>query len=265
MHIHSNVVCLILITTSGIATRSCAETDSTDSDTDSHSDSRYTYRDDHDPDGIGKFYMDREIAQVMGFGPTGQGAEWLERETREQEEKLTLLIRSLDLQPRMVVADIGAGSGVISVLMAKQLGDDGRVIAVDIQDAMLARLKKNAEILDISNIVPHRGEVDSPCLPEETVDIAIMVDVYHELEFPWEMMLELSSAIKPGGRVVFVEYRMEDPTVPIKLVHKMTEAQVRREIERPEFSLTWKETIDVLPWQHIIVFERAAEAAESFR
>lgn len=215
---------------------------------------RYTFRKDHDPNGIGKFYMGREIAHVMGF----RGIPWLERPIREEEESTSKLIKALELKPGMVVADIGAGSGVISVLMAKEIEPRGKVLAVDVQQEMLDALQVKCKRLKVTNIQPVLGKEKSPQLPPATVDLAIMVDVYHEFSFPHEMMLELSRAMKPGGRVVFVEYRKEDPEVPIKLVHKMSEAQVKREIGQSEFGLKWSKTIDVLPRQHIIVFERVA-------
>ncbi|MCH2202662.1 MAG: class I SAM-dependent methyltransferase [Fuerstiella sp.] len=213
---------------------------------------RYEFRSNHDPNGIGKFYMDREIAQVMGFA----GAGWLERKTREQEERLSLMVRSLKLKAGDVVADIGAGSGVISMLMAQQILPRGKVMAVDIQNEMLLRLRRRSRRAGIRNIKPVKGTIKSPNLKPESVDLAIMVDVYHEFEFPYEMMLGVSRATKIGGRVVLVEYRMEDPTVPIKLVHKMTEEQAIKELRQPEFSLKWTETVNVLPWQHILVFTK---------
>ena len=222
-------------------------------------DARYEIRKDHDPNGIGKFYMDREIAHVMGFGPGGQGAEWLERAVREKEEKLTLLIKSLDLKPGMVVADIGAGSGVISVLMAEKILPDGKVLAVDVQQEMLDRLRENTKRMKITNIEPVKGTQQTTSLKPGSVDLAIMVDVYHELEFPYEMLLDISKSLKPGGRIAFVEYRKEDPDVPIKLVHKMTEEQVKKEASQPEFGLKWSKTIGVLPWQHIVLFEKRAK------
>ena len=218
-------------------------------------DDRYTFRRDHDPNGIGKFYMGREIAHVMGF----PGARWLERDEREEEERLTLLIKSLKLKPGMVVADIGAGSGVISMLMAGQIEPEGKVLAVDIQQEMLDRLKKRCDEAGVKNVVPVKGSEKSPNLKPGSVDLIIMVDVYHEFAFPYEMTAELAKALKPGGRIAWVEYRLEDPSVPIKLVHKMTEKQVKLEAGQPEFGLKHLETVGTLPRQHIVVFQKPEE------
>ncbi len=205
-------------------------------------------------DGIGKFYFGREIAQVMGY----QGIDWLERPERESEEHLSALIDSLKLAPGNVVADIGAGSGVISLMMAKKIGPNGTVLAVDIQEEMLSVLSKRLKQLNVTNVEPVHGTVKSPNLKAGSVDLALMVDVYHEFNFPYEMVREISKALKPGGRVVFVEYRKEDPNVPIKLVHKMTEScRSNREAGQPEFGLHWlRRRLSVLPRQHVIVFER---------
>jgi ubiquinone/menaquinone biosynthesis C-methylase UbiE len=219
---------------------------------------RYEFREEHDLNGIGKFYFGREIAMVMGH----QGIRWLEREEREEEEKLTLMVESLGLEPGMVVADIGAGSGVISAMIADRIGPDGTVLAVDIQQEMLDALAERCKKSGIANIKGILGTVQSPELEPASVDLAIMVDVYHEFDFPYEMLKEIAQSLKPGGRVIFVEYRKEDPLVPIKEVHKMSEAQVKREADQPEFGLKWKETIDRLPRQHMIVFEREAEVSE---
>jgi precorrin-6B methylase 2 len=218
-------------------------------------DGRYSWRENHDPNGIGKFYMGREIAHVMGFA----GARWLERTEREEEERLTLLVRSLKLKPGMIVADIGAGSGVISMLMAEQLLPDGKVMAVDNQQEMLDRLTDNCKKRGVTNIVPVKGEAKSPNLKPGSVDLIILVDVYHEFEFPYEMTLEMSKSLKPGGRIAWVEYRKEDRTVPIKLVHKMSEAQVKREASQEGLGLKFVETIGVLPRQHIVIFEKSNE------
>jgi len=215
-------------------------------------DGRYEFRKEHDPSGQGKFYMGRELAMVMSF----HGAPWLERREREEEERLSVLVSHLGLKPGMVVADVGAGSGVISLMMAHEVGEKGKVIAIDIQQEMLDLLGDKIKNADIKNVELVLGTDKSPKLKAASVDLAIMVDVYHEFEYPYEMTLELAKSLKPGGRIAFVEYRREDPQVPIKLVHKMTEAQVKKEISLPEFGLKWKETIDKLPRQHIIMFER---------
>jgi precorrin-6B methylase 2 len=219
-----------------------------------HGTPRYETRTKHDRDGIGKFYMGREIAHVMGY----QGIDWLERPERETEEHLTQLVDVLKIAPGMTVADIGAGSGVISIKMSDKVGPTGTVLAVDIQEEMLSVLAKRCKQLKITNVKPVRGTEKSPNLKPGTVDLAIMVDVYHEFRYPYEMLSAISKSLKPGGRVAFVEYRKEDPNVPIKLVHKMTEAQVKREAAEPELELTYVETIEVLPWQHVILFERNA-------
>lgn len=220
---------------------------------------RYTTKSDHDPNGIGKFYMGREIARVMGY----QGAGWLERPQREKEEKLSVLVKALKLKPGEVVADIGAGSGVITRLLARAVTPKGKVYAVDIQEEMLSRLVKGMKAEGITNVEPVLGTEDDPGLKPDSVDLAIMVDVYHEFAYPWEMTSKLARALKPGGRLVFVEYRKEDPKVRrmIKLIHTMTEAQVKKEIGQPEFGLKWVETLDPLPVQHIIIFEKPKPAA----
>ena len=210
----------------------------------------YTWRKLHSPDGIGKFYMGREIAWVMGH----QGASWLERPGRQAEEHSDQLVEQIKLPPGAVVADIGAGSGFFSRRLGKKLGPKGRVLAEDIQPEMLALLTRNAAQAGIINIVPVLGTVRDPKLPAHTVDLALMVDVYHEFEFPYEMMQGVCRALKPNGQVWFVEYRAEDPTVPIKPLHKMTEAQVKREMTA--LPLDWVKTIEVLPRQHIIIFRK---------
>jgi precorrin-6B methylase 2 len=218
---------------------------------------RYEFRQNHDPNGIGKFYMGREIAHVMGY----PAATWLERNEREEEERTSLMVKTLRLKPGMTVADIGAGSGRITFMMADEVGETGKVLAVDIQQEMLDLIAEKLTRTGHKNVELVKGNEKSPKLDDESVDLALMVDVYHEFAYPYEMMLELSKAMKPGGRVVFVEFRKEDPDVPIKLVHKMTEAQVKKEMSPPELRLKWKETIGVLPWQHIIVFEKLRDAS----
>ncbi len=213
---------------------------------------KYSFRRVHDPNGIGKFYLGREIAQVMGH----QGIQWLERSEREEEERLSQLMEALRLESGMVVADIGAGSGLISRMMAHRIGEEGIVLAVDIQQEMLDALQVRNKLAGIVNIEPVLGDVKSPRLKPESVDLVVMVDVYHEFEFPYEMLLEISRSLKPGGRIAFVEYRKEDPRVPIKEIHKMTERQVKREATLPEFGLEWEETYRKLPRQHVVLFRK---------
>ena len=204
----------------------------------------------HDPNGSGKFYMGREIARVMGY----QGAGWLERPERVKEEEPAKLIEALAVKPGMVVADVGAGSGYHSFLMSPLVGEKGKVIASDIQPQMLDLIKQKARMKKVTNIVPVRGTAKDPKLPANGVDLVLMVDVYHEFEFPFEMTEKLVAALKPGGRLVFVEFKMEDEKVPILLVHKMTERQVLKEMGAfPELEHT-KTTS--LPWQHVIVFTK---------
>ena len=201
-------------------------------------------------DGIGKIYMGREIAGVMGW----QAAAWLEREEREREERGDLLLRELDLRPGMNVADVGAGTGYYARRIAGLTGPNGIVYAVDIQPEMIGMLADLASKNGLANIKPVLGAVNSVKLPDASIDLAIMVDVYHELEFPFEMMQSIVRALKPGGRVVFVEYRAEDPSVPIKALHKMSETQVRR--EATQVALAYERTATTLPWQHIVIFRK---------
>ncbi len=217
---------------------------------------RYSWRTKHDPNGLGKFYMGREIARVMSF----HGAPWLDRPEREKEEKLSLMIDLLKLKEGMTVADVGAGSGRISVMMAPKVGPEGKILAVDIQDEMLKLIEHRAAESGVKNVVPVKGEIDHTGIEAETVDLILMVDVYHEFSHPHEMLADMAKILKPGGRIVWVEYRLEDPEVPIKLVHKMSRAQVRKEASQPEFGLKYVETIDKLPQQHVIVFERPRAA-----
>ena len=211
---------------------------------------RYETRAAHDPNGIGKFYMGREIAHVMGH----QAADWLERSEREKEERTSLLIEALKVRPGDVIADIGAGTGYHTRRLAPKVAPGGRIYAVDIQPEMLALLTNTMAQMKITNVVPVLGTIDNPKLPANSVDLALMVDVYHEFSHPYEMMEAISRSLKPGGRVVLVEFRAEDPDVPIKAVHKMSEAQAKKEMAA--HPLEWVETINVLPWQHIIVFKK---------
>ena len=215
---------------------------------------RYEFREEHDPNGIGKFYMGREIAQVMSF----HGARWLNRPEREEEERLSTLMDLLDLKPGDIAADIGAGSGVITEKLARAVGPDGAVYAVDIQDEMLALLVERMKSKKIDNVRPVLGEIDSPKLESNSIDLMLLVDVYHEFSHPYQMTRAMSEALKPGGRIVLVEYRKEDPRVPIKEVHKMSERQVKKELLQPDFQLEWVATHDDLPRQHVVVFRKKA-------
>ena len=200
-------------------------------------------------DGIGKFYFDREISQVMGH----LGAGWLERPEREREERTDLLIEALPLEPDDVVADIGAGTGYFSFRMAKRV-PAGRVLAVDIQPEMLAIIQARIDRGEGDNVTPVQGAVDDPNLPESGVDLILLVDAYHEFSHPAEMGAAMARSLVPGGRLVLIEYRAEDPTVPIKPLHKMSEAQARREMQA--VGLEWVRTEDLLPQQHFMVFQR---------
>jgi ubiquinone/menaquinone biosynthesis C-methylase UbiE len=200
-------------------------------------------------DGIGKFYYQREIAQVMGF----EGAAWLERAERAQEERPDLLVKELHLTPGMTVADVGAGSGYLAKRMAPIVAP-GRVLAVDVQPQMVDLLKSLAAQPGLGNIVPILGSPDDSRLPAESIDLAVMVDVYHELAYPYEVVRSIIAALKPGGRLVFVEYRGEDPRVPIKALHKMTVAQIRLEMQ--PFPITLERSAEDLPIQHIVVFRK---------
>jgi protein-L-isoaspartate O-methyltransferase len=214
---------------------------------------KYETRRNHDPDGIGKFYLNREIAHVMGHRAAG----WLERPEREKEEEPAKLMEALKVKPGMAVADVGAGSGYHTFRLSKLVGDKGKVYAVDIQPQMLDLIKTRMKDDKVTNVEPVKGTEKDPKLPANALDLILMVDVYHEFEYPFEMTEKMAAALKPGGRLVFVEFRLEDPKVPIKLVHKMSERQVIKEME-PFPELEHKETVGTLPWQHVIVFEKKA-------
>jgi ubiquinone/menaquinone biosynthesis C-methylase UbiE len=219
----------------------------------------YETRQEHDPNGIGKFYMGREIAMVMGHEAAG----WLDRPEREQEEAPQKVLEALKIQPGAVVADVGAGSGYFSFRLAKVVGPTGKVLAVDIQPEMLALIRQRAKAKKLDNIELILGKEKDPQLPADGVDLILMVDVYHEFEFPFEMTEAMVRALKPGGRLVFVEYRKEDPQVWIKLVHKMTVDQVKKEMALHD--LHWLKTYDLLPQQHIIVFEKPKKDAPGIK
>ncbi|MEM8929532.1 MAG: class I SAM-dependent methyltransferase [Acidobacteriota bacterium] len=200
-------------------------------------------------DGIGKTYLGREIAKTM----TWHGISWLERPERAAREQPDRVIAALDLKPADVVADLGAGSGYFSFRIARQV-PDGKVLAVDIQPEMLQAIEQRREETGLGHVEPVLGAIDDPNLPSSSVDWVLMVDAYHEFSHPHEMMVAIVAALKPGGRVALVEYRGEDPSVPIKELHKMTEAQVQREMRF--VGLEHVETVDFLPDQHLLIFRK---------
>ena len=202
-------------------------------------------------DGIGKVYMGREISQVMGH----QGAYWLERPSREAEERPDMAVDALGLKPTDTVADIGAGTGYMSFRMARKV-PNGQVLAVDLQPEMIELLEETRNEQGITNVQPIQAEEDNPHLPSGQVDLALMVDAYHEFESPREVMIGIVDGLKPGGRLVLAEYRAENPLIMIKRLHKMSEKQVKKEMAA--VGLTWLKTDERLPQQHLLFFEKAA-------
>lgn len=205
-------------------------------------------------DGIGKVYMGREISHVMGH----VGAGWLERAAREREERTDLLLENLPLKRGSVAADIGAGTGYFSLPMARRVGVEGRILAVDIQPEMLAIITDRVKAQGLGNVDTILATETDPRLPPNTVDLALLVDAYHEFSHPREVMQGIAAGLKPGGYVVLIEYRAEDPSVPIKRLHKMTEAQAIAELEAA--GLQWIVTRDFLPQQHFLLFRKPLEA-----
>jgi len=214
----------------------------------SNTDKKYTFKR-GDDNGIGKWYMEREIAYVMGY----QGIDWLERSEREKEENVSNLIQNMGIKSNDIIADIGAGSGYHVFRMAP-LAEKGLIYAVDIQGEMLMAIEKSKESFKIRNIETILGSEKSVNLPKNSVDKILMVDVYHEFNFPVEMIASIKNVLKPNGQIFLIEYRGEDSKVPIKKIHKMTEKQAVREMEAAGFKL--KENIANLPWQHCMVFAK---------
>lgn len=209
----------------------------------------YSYKS-GDLNGIGKWYKGREIAYVMGY----QGMSWLERTEREEEENTSKLLGNMKIEPGDTIADIGAGSGYHVFKMAP-IVDEGLIFAVDIQPEMLAAMEKKREESTNKNISLIQGNEKSVNLPENSVDKVLLVDVYHEFNFPYEMMLSIKNAMRADAKLYLIEYRGEDASVPIKELHKMTENQAVIEMEAAGFIL--EENIDNLPWQHCMVFIKA--------
>ena len=203
-----------------------------------------------DLNGIGRYYLGRQIAHVMGH----EGADWLERSGRREEEGTDLLIKELKLKPTDVVADIGAGTGFFSFQLAKKV-PRGQVLAVDIQPEMIAALNTNRAERQVPNVLPVLGTTTDPHLPADSLDLVLIVDAYHEFDHPREMGQAIRQALKPGtGRLALVEYRAEDPNIPIKRIHKMSVEQARKEMDA--VGLDFVEVIESLPQQHLLIFQR---------
>lgn len=200
-------------------------------------------------DGIGKYYMGREISQVMGH----RGAAWLERKARAVDEAPAAAVQAMQLEPNAVVADIGAGTGYFSFPLSARV-PQGRVYAVDIQPEMLDIIRKRIERHSVRNVTPVIGKVDDPMLPADAIDAVLLVDAYHEFAYPYEMMRGIVRALRPGGKMYLIEYRGEDASIPIKRLHKMTQRQAITEMQA--VGLEWVETLDFLPTQHFMVFEK---------
>lgn len=195
-------------------------------------------------------YMGRRIAQTMHYA----GAEWLIRDTREREERCSLLLANLPLKTGMTVCDMGCGNGFYSLPIAQAIGKRGRVLAVDIQVEMLNMLRERMESESIENITPILGSMYDPRLPENSVDLVLLVDVYHEFSHPEQMLAAMRRSLKPDGKIVLVEYRGEDPDVPIRPEHKMTKEQIMLELPANGYQLV--DEFDKLPWQHVMIFGR---------
>ncbi len=213
---------------------------------DTDTNEKYIYKS-GDPNGIGKWYMGREIAYVMGY----QGISWLERPEREQEERTSILLENMNIQYDDVIADIGAGSGYHSFRMAG-MTQQGKIYAVDIQEEMLAAMRQRSEKSGIKNVELVKSSEREVNLPPNSIDKVLIVDVYHEFEYPFEIIKSIEKALKSDGKIYLIEYRAEDPNVPIKRVHKMTEKQAVKELNAAGFKL--ESNIDNLPWQHCMVF-----------
>lgn len=208
----------------------------------------YTYKK-ADPDGTGKVFMGREIARVMGF----DGADWLERDYRQKEEKTMLAIQKLPITKTSIVADIGAGTGYYSFKIAPRVSQ-GKVYAEEIQDEMLHYLANRRNQLGLKNVLVVKGTIKSTGLQRSSVDVVLLVDVYHELSNPSEMLASIRGALKPDGKIVILEYRAEDKNVPIKTLHKMTTVQVCKEFNAGGFRLIKDD--EFLPWQHFLTFQK---------
>jgi ubiquinone/menaquinone biosynthesis C-methylase UbiE len=209
-------------------------------------DTVYTYKK-ASKNGIGKLYKGREIAQVMGFS----GAGWLERDTRNQEENVEQAVKNLPVNKKSVVADIGAGTGFYTFRIAPKVN---KVVAIELEDEALDYLKQRSHTLKQTNVQVVKGTEKAPNLPDNSIDLALMVDVYHELEYPHEYLQALYKALKPGGKVVLVEYKGEDPEIPIKDLHKTTVVQISKEVTANGFKFIMDK--EGLPMQHFLIYEK---------
>lgn len=201
------------------------------------------------PDGTGKVYLGREISSIMNF----MGMSWLERASRQEEENTGLAIKNLPIDKKSVVADIGAGSGYYTFRIAPKV-PEGKIYAVEIQDPAIQYLKERSKSLGFDNVITVKGSEKSPNLPVNSIDLAIMVDVYHELLYPQEVLQEIRKSLKPDGKLLLIEYRGEDPKVMIKRLHKMTVKQVTKELGANGFRLV--ENGQFMNIQHFLVFEK---------
>ena len=193
-------------------------------------------------------YMGRRIARTMHYN----GAEWLIRDEREREERCSLMLANLGVKPGMSICDMGCGNGYHTLQLAKMTGEKGLVVGVDVQPEMLSFLRERMEDQGIENVIPILGSFHNPHLPPESIDMILLVDVYHEFSHPVQMLASMRASLKPGGVIVMVEYREEDPKVPIKPLHKMSKAQVDKELTANGFKLVSE--FDKLPWQHMMFY-----------
>ena len=212
------------------------------------SDTTYTFAE-RSSDGIGKYYLGREISFVMG----AEGAEWLERNNRQQEENTKLAIEKMELSPESVVADIGAGTGYYTFAIASKV-PHGKVYAVEIQDEMIRYMEKKKKATGINNVDVVKGTVQTPNLSENSIDLALMVDVYHELEFPHEMLQAIKKSLTSDGAILLLEYRAEDTSIAIKPHHKMTTMQANKEMSANGFKLVYDG--EFLPIQHFLLYKK---------
>jgi len=197
-------------------------------------------------------YLGRQIAMTMHW----KGAEWLMRRVREKEESPTIMRRELQVKPGMSICDMGCGNGFHTMPLAKEVGETGKIYAVDVQPEMIEMLRQNLDVKGIKNVVPVVGAYHDPKLPPNTCDLILLVDVYHEFSHPVQMLAAMRKALKPDGQLVLVEFRAEDETVPIKPEHKMSKAQIHKEMNANGFVM--KREFDGLPWQHLMFFGKDA-------